>query len=134
MSVLRHWKIVVVLLGIVLLSGYVGARFGYQKAKRDFREKRNPEQWNERAMKSLDKDLKLTPEQHQKIQKLIDESVDELKVVREETVAKSKEIVQKLVTDVDNELTAEQKEKFSNMKPKDSELTIDILKVEPRKK
>ncbi len=134
MSVLRHWKIVVVLLGIVLLSGYVGARFGYQKAKRDFREKRNPEQWNERAMKSLDKDLKLTPEQHQKIQKLIDESVDELKVVREETVAKSKEVVQKLVADVDNELTAEQKEKFSNMKPKDSELTIDILKVEPRKK
>lgn len=134
MKVLRHWKIIVVLLGIVLLSGYVGARFGYQKAKHDFREKRNPEQWNERAMGNMDRDLKLTPAQHQKIQTLIDEAVDELKVVREQTVSKSTEVVRKLVADVDNELTAEQKVKFSKMKPKESDLTIDVLKVEPRKK
>jgi len=134
MNVLRHWKIVVVLVGIVLASAYVGARFGYQKAKHDLREKRNPEQWNERAMRSMDKDLNLTPEQHQKIQTLIDEAVDELKVVREQTVSKSTEVVRKLVADADNELTAEQKVKFSKMKPKESDLTIDVLKVEPRKK
>ncbi|MCD6050167.1 MAG: motif protein [Verrucomicrobia bacterium] len=134
MRFLRHWKIVVVLLGIVLASGYAGARFGYDKAKRDMRARHNPEQWNERAMRGIEEGLKLSPEQRQKIQRLIDAAVDDMKVVRVETVERTTGIVKKLVVDVENELTEEQRVKFSKMKPKQSDMSLDLLKVEPRKK
>jgi phosphomannomutase len=124
----------VVLLGIVLASGYAGARFGYDKAKRDMRARHNPEQWNERAMRGIEEGLKLSPEQRQKIQRLIDAAVDDMKVVRVETVERTTGIVKKLVVDVENELTEEQRVKFSKMKPKQSDMSLDLLKVEPRKK
>ena len=134
MSLLRHWKIIVCLLAIVAVSGLAGAKFGYQKAKRDMRAKHNPEQWNERAMQGIDAGLQLSPKQRVKIQTLIDEAVDEMKVVQVETVGRTSEIINKLVADLDKELTAEQKEKFAKMKPKESDVTIDLLKVQPRKK
>lgn len=134
MSLLRHWKIIVCLLAIVAVSGLAGAKFGYQKAKRDMRAKHNPEQWNERAMQAIDAKLQLAPKQRQKIQTLIDEAVDEMKVVQGETVGRTTEIINKLVADLDEELTTEQKEEFAKMKPKESDVTIDLLKVQPRKK
>jgi len=134
MSLLRHWKIVLCLVTIVAVSGLAGAKFGYQKAKRDLRAKHNPEQWNERAMHSIDAELQLSPKQRVKVQTLIDEAVGEMKVVQGETVGRTTEIINKLVADLEHELTEDQKVKFSKMKPKDSDVTIDLLKVQPRKK
>lgn len=134
MKLLRHWKIVGLLLCLVLVSAYAGGRFGYQKAKRDMRARHNPEQWNEQVMRVLDRDLKLEPAQRAKIEKLIDDAVDELKVVQGDTLEKTTVIINKLVEDVDGELSPEQKEKFTKMKPKQTDVTLDLLKVQPRKK
>lgn len=134
MSLLRHWKIILVMVSIVLVSAIAGAKFGYEKGKRYMRNRNKPDNWNERVMRGLESDLKLNAEQKQKVQVLLDNAVEELNGVRVQTIAKTTDVVRKLVDDVDNELTPEQKAKFSKMKPKDSDMSLDILKVEPRKK
>jgi len=65
----------------------------------------------------------------------LDVAVEELKNVRTETIRRSAEIVMRLVGEVENELTSEQRVAFERLKPKQSELSdLDLLNVETRKK
>ena len=51
--------------------------------------------------------------------------------IRLETIARSTNVIWRLVSQVEEELTPEQRRAFEAMKPKASELTLDVLKVKP---
>jgi Spy/CpxP family protein refolding chaperone len=129
-----RWKIILVLAGIILLSGLAGAKIGARIAYRNFRRHNNPESWNETALHTLDRQLALTPGQHLKIQALMDARVDELKTLREETVGRTNTIIEGLITQIDQELTPEQRIEFNKLKEQREATTLDTLKVEPRKR
>jgi len=129
------WKIVVCLVGLVLVSGLLGGLVGQRYARREFQQRSDPSRWNETAMRDVERAVKPTPAQRQKIQDHLDVAVEELKNVRAETIRRSAEIVMRLVGQVENELTPEQRVAFERLKPKPSDLSdLDLLNVETRKK
>ena len=128
------WKIAALLAAIVFVSGFAGYYFGFHVAKAKARARSNPDTWNVSAMKTLDRKLKLTPAQHDKVQAILDGGVDELRGLRIDTIAKSNRVLERLVAEVGQELTPEQRAEFAKLKAERMQANLDMLKVEPRKR
>lgn len=128
------WKIATLLAAIVLLSGFAGYYLGFQVAKAKARARSNPETWNVSAMRTLERKLKLAPAQHEKVQAILDGGVDELRGIRIDTIAKSNRVLERLVAEVGQELTPEQRVEFAKLKAERIQANLDMLKVEPRKR
>lgn len=133
MSVFRHWKIILALAAVVAASGLTGVLLGHGMARRQFNTRNDPANWNEHVAAEFDRVVKPNPEQATQIQAHLDRAVRELQTIRLETIARSTNVIWRLVSEVDHELTPEQREAFEVMKPKASDLTIDVLKVQPQK-
>jgi len=133
MSFFRHWKIALCLLAIVVVSGIAGGLIGHRAARQQLEQRNNPESWNEHVARVFDRTVKPTPEQGAKIQAHLDRAVRELQTIRLETIARSTNVIGRLIVEVDRELTPEQRSAFESMKPPPGELTLDVLKVNPPK-
>lgn len=127
------WKIILVLLGIVLVSFVAGAFLGAKLTERSLKRRHAPEMWNQTVMKALQQHLKLTPEQTQKIQTIIDGGVDEMKGIRLDTIGKTDAVFERMIASIEKELTPEQNTELQKLKQQRMATTIDMLKVEPRK-
>ena len=131
MSSNRRWKIVSCLLAIAVASALAGALVGHRLARRHLEARNDPENWNEHVGREFDRVVKPSPEQAAKIQARLDLAVRELQAVRLDTIARSTNIIWRLVADVERELTPQQRKAFEVMKPKQAELTLEVLKVKP---
>ena len=131
MTLLRHWKIALCLLAIILASGLAGALMGHRIARRQLEARNDPANWNEHVGREFDRVVKPNPEQGVRIQAHLDRAVRELQAIRRDTVARSTNVIWRLVAEVEQELTPEQRQAFEAMKPKPSDLTLDVLKVKP---
>jgi Spy/CpxP family protein refolding chaperone len=127
------WKITFVLLGIVLVSFVAGAFLGAKLTERTLKRRHAPEMWNQTVMRALQKNLQLTPEQAQKVQTVIDGGVEQMKGIRLETIARTDAVFEKMVEEIDHDLTPEQSAELQKLKQQRGATTIDMLKVEPRK-
>jgi Spy/CpxP family protein refolding chaperone len=127
------WKITLVLLGIVLVSFAAGGFLGAKMVDRAYKRRHAPEMWNQTVMRALQQHLKLTPEQAQKIQTIIDGGVEEMKGIRLETIGRTDAVFQRMIGEIDHELTPEQSAELQKLKQTRGATTIDMLKVEPRK-
>ena len=126
-----RWKIVLVLLALVLVSGFAGALVGARIARQKAWRRSHPEAWNVSAMHTLEHRLKLTPPQKEKVQAILDGGVVELKTVRVETIAKANVVIERMIAEVDRELTPEQRTEFEKIKSERDEVDLDVLKAEP---
>ena len=133
MNPLRFWKTGLCLLGIVVATTLTGGLIGHRVARRQLDARNNPENWNEHISREFDRLVKPTPEQDTRIQAHLDRAVRELQSIRMETIARSTNVISRLVAEVDRELTPEQRKAFEVMKPKPGDLTLDLLKVKPPK-
>lgn len=131
MSFSRHWKIALCLLAIVVVSGFAGGLIGHRTARQQLEQRNDPESWNEHVARVFDRTVKPTPEQATRIQARLDKAVRELQAIRLETIARSTNVIGRLVEEVDSELTPEQRQAFEAMKPKPGDLTLEVLKVKP---
>jgi predicted Holliday junction resolvase-like endonuclease len=131
----RTLKIAACLVALVVVSGLAGALMGRRLARVELERRDNPETWNEAAMRTFERTVRPTPEQRQKIQACLEGAIGELKTIRSDTIARSTNVIWRLVAQVEKELTPEQRKAFEQMKPKQSDLTsLELLQVEPRKK
>lgn len=128
------WKIILVLLGIVLVSMLAGGIIGAKIAEHAVKRRHAPEMWNQSVMRALQSHLKLTPEQTQKVQAIIDGGVEEMKGIRVETIARTDAVIERMITEIDKGLTPTQSAELQKLKQQRGATTIDLLKVEPRKK
>ena len=126
------WKITLVLLGIVLVSFAAGGFLGAKLTERALKRRHAPEMWNQTVMRALQQHLKLTPEQAQKVQAIIDNGVDEMKGIRLDTIARTDAVFEKMIVQIEKELTPEQDAELQKLKQARMATTIDMLKVEPR--
>jgi hypothetical protein len=131
MKLIGHWKIVAYLAGLVLASGLTGGLIGHGVARRQIDARNDPANWNEHVAHQFDRLVKPTREQEIKVQAHLDDAVRQLQTIRSETIARSTNVIWHLVDKVERELTPEQRRAFQAMKPKSSELTLDVLKVGP---
>jgi capsid protein len=132
MSLLAHWKIALGLAALILASGLVGGLIGHGSARRQFEVRNDPSNWNERVSQEFERLVKPTPDQGTRIQVHLDKAVRELQAIRLETIARSTNVIWRLVADVERELTPAQRQAFEAIKPKPSDLTLDVLKVKPQ--
>ena len=132
MNPLRSWKTGLCLLGIILATSLSGGLIGHGIARRQLDARNNPENWNEHVTQEFDRLVKPTPEQDVRIQAHLDRAVRELQAIRMETIARSTNVIGRLIVEVEKELTPEQRQAFEAMKPKPSDMTLDLLNVEPK--
>jgi DNA-binding MarR family transcriptional regulator len=131
MKWLQHWKVLVALLGLAAVSGLGGGLIGHRIARVRLDERNDPANWNEHVAREFDRLVKPTPEQEPKVQEHLNQAVRELQAIRLETIARSTNVIWRLVGEVERELTPEQRRAFEAMKPKASDLTLDVLRVKP---
>ena len=131
---MKHWKIVIALLAIVLLSGYGGGIVGYRFAKEQARRRSNPGAWNVIAMRLLESRLKLTPPQVEKVHAVMDANVVDLTAVREETIGKTNVILNRMIAQIEQELTPEQVAELLKLRTERKPVPLEMLNVESRKK
>ena len=132
MNPLRSWKAGLCLLGIIVATSLSGGLIGHRVARRQLDARNNPENWNEHVAREFDRLVKPTPDQAARIQAHLDQAVHELQDIRMETIARSTNVIGRLIGAVDKELTPEQRQAFEAMKPKPADLTLDLLNVEPK--
>ena len=126
-------KIALTLVAIILVSGVAGGFAGFHYGKIVFRKRSNPEDWNVRAMRAFDNGLQLTPEQHARVQTIMDGAVEDFMSIRTETIEKSNHVLERRIAEISAELTPEQRAKFEE-RIKSVRANLDMLKVEPRKR
>ncbi len=129
MKLMRHWGIIGGLAAVVTVSGLAGALIGHTCARRQFDARSDPSSWNEHVSREFDRIVKPKPEQATRIQAHLDEAVRDLQSIRLETIGRSTNVIWRLVAEVEQELTPAQRKAFEVMKPKASDLTLDVLKV-----
>jgi hypothetical protein len=130
MNARRHGVILASLLGIGALSGISGALVGYRVARQEMRERSNPEAWHERASRRFEQVVQPTPDQTERLARHLDLALDELKGIRSNAAHRSAVVIDRLVEQVEAELTPDQKEAFERIKPRREELMHDVMKVE----
>lgn len=130
---MKYWKIILALIAIAVLSGYGGGIVGYRIAKEKVRRRSNPEAWNVTAMRVLEERLKLSPEQVGKVQGVMDANVVDLIATREETMAKTNVILERMVAQIEKELTPEQAAELLKLRSERKPVPLEMLYVEPRK-
>jgi len=111
----RYVLVILCLLGISLGSGVVGVKIGFELAKRKYRQRSNPEAWNVQAMRELDRRLGLEPGQRERIQTLMNKAVEQLKETRRDTLERSGQVVDRLFSAVDAELSPRQQVIFREL-------------------
>jgi hypothetical protein len=125
------WRISLCLVALIVASGLAGTMVGRRWTRADMARRDNPETWHESALRTFAHTVKPTPDQRQKIQTALDSAVAELKVIRADTIARSTNVIWRLVAEVERELTPEQRRAFEAMKPKQQDLgTLEVLDVE----
>ncbi len=127
-------KVILQLGTIIVLSLLIGGFIGFRVTIHLLKKKANPEQWNISVMHHLERRLKLTPDQTVRVQADIDRAVDDMKGIRVETIAKTSQVIERLVADVEKEMvTPEQKAEFAKIKKERHDASLELLLVEPRK-
>lgn len=127
----RHWKIALYLLATIVASGLAGGLMGHRVARRQLDARNDPANWNEHVGREFDRVVNPSPEQQVKLQAHLNDAVRELQVIRSETIARSTNVIWRLVAEVERELTPEQRRAFEAIKPKPSDMTLDLLRVKP---
>jgi hypothetical protein len=131
MNTNRSWKIILTLAAIVFVSFSSGFLAGSKTKQVEMRQRFDPSRWNVYAMKTLNEKLDLTAEQQERIQAIIDQTVDDMKFVHQDTVQKTSQLVDELLASIDQELTPQQRTVAETLSPSSEEVTIDLLKVGP---
>lgn len=116
MSLVRYWKIA---LGLVLVfcAGMVtGTVATHQFIKRGISRALNFDHWKTGVMHELQTKLDLSPEQHAKIEALLDQHGQEIRGNFSTTFQQCGEVLVQLQRDIDRELTPKQRAIHDEMK------------------
>lgn len=124
-----HWRILSYLLALAAISFLAGLLLGHRIARRQLDARRDLESWNVHVASEFQSVVRPDPEQGARIQAHLDRAVQELQAIRLQTITRSTNVIWRLVAEVDQELTPEQRRAFEAMKPKPADLTLDVLKV-----
>lgn len=127
----NRWRIVADLSALALISALVGGLVGRRMARTELEARNNPMNWNEHVSHEFDELVHPSPEQRPRVQAHLERAVRELQEIRRDTVARSTNVIGRLVAAVEAELTPEQRVRFEKMKPRAGEVDLDVLNTSP---
>jgi Spy/CpxP family protein refolding chaperone len=110
----KPWKVILMFLGVFIAGGLCGAALGIRFFHGPPPGGRNPVRVD--IMDRLDKGLKLTPEQKEKIKPIVQRTQEETQRLRRENVRELAAVMDRMHTEVAAELTPEQRVKLEEMR------------------
>jgi putative protein kinase ArgK-like GTPase of G3E family len=114
----RRIKIGLLLSLLVMVSVAVGFFIGIVLSSVINKKKEQPAFWKQAATKHLEK-LHPTDEQRKKFEARSDSAVQELAALQKEGITRIWEVINRATTDIEKELTPEQRENFEKIKPRE---------------
>ena len=114
----RRIKIGLLLSLLVMVSGVVGFFIGIVLSSAISKKKEQPAFWKQAATKHLEK-LHPTDEQRKKFEARTDSAVQELAALQKEGITRIWDVINRATTDIEKELTPEQREIFEKIKPRE---------------
>ncbi|MES2573038.1 MAG: hypothetical protein V4710_23650, partial [Verrucomicrobiota bacterium] len=110
------WKIALLLAGIVGVSILCGVAIGIKLTQRAVQRHNNPAAWKEIATSVLEHRLKLTPAQAPRVQTILESGVEEMKGIRRDAVTRTNGVIERLIAEIEKEITPEQRVEFEKLK------------------
>ena len=111
----KSWQVWLVLGGIFAFGGVCGAIAGFRIGREGHRHAPPPRDWVLRRMDRIGQELGLTPEQKARIRPIVQRHIDELMKSWRQSIAASREVIDRMQREIAAELTPEQRahlEKF----------------------
>lgn len=108
----KPWKLVLLLTGIFLAGAVAGGFVTLEVGKNMLRKRMAPDIWGPTRLKTLEKELALTPEQIDRLKPIVRRDVDELNRLRQQGFQETRRILERMENDIAALLTPEQKTKF----------------------
>jgi len=96
-------------------GGVSGGLVAYRWARHTLARPPVPEVWVPRQFERFARQLDLTPEQRQQIQPILEKNVRQLMELRQQSIRSGREIIDRMDSEVANQLTAEQRTKFERI-------------------
>jgi Spy/CpxP family protein refolding chaperone len=109
MKALKHWKVLVALVLVFAAGTITGSVLTVVHFKRAFERGLNVDHWTDDAMKFMQKNLNLTPEQQPKIRAILDDMGHQFKGTFGQAIRESGTNLVTCWQRVDQELTPEQR-------------------------
>ena len=112
MTLLRHWKTILLVLLVFLAGAACGAVGTVRAIQREFRNKLDESTWMPRTLEWLRTAADLTVAQETEIRPIVDDAMMQLKELRDKSEAKRKSITKELLIAVAIKLPEPQQEKL----------------------
>lgn len=112
MSLLRHWKTILLVLVVFVAGLFCGAAGAVRAIQREYRNKLDETTWVPRTLDWLRDAASLTREQETKVRPIVEAAIARMKELRDESEAERKGIVKDLLIAVALELPKEQQEQL----------------------
>ncbi len=111
----KPWKVVLILAGIFLLGGISGAFVGMRVGRQWMLRHAAPEQWTPKRLKLLTERLDLTPGQVDQIRPIMHHNLEDIRRLRNESMANVGKIFERMEREISDKLTPEQRPKYEQM-------------------
>lgn len=125
----KGW-VLVTLAGIALVSGVAGGLLGYRAGRQAASNQANPEIWHVEVSRRFEQVVRPSAEQGRRLDSHLQDALRELRDIRQNTIASSTAVIDRLVAKVEAELTPEQRVAFERLKPRKGELGLEVLETE----
>ncbi len=116
MNLLRYWKIALALVLFFAAGAVAGSLATHHLLKRNFERAMNFDHWKAGTMRVLQAKLALSPDQHQRIEQLLDQRGREIRDSFGKAFAEAGHFVVQLQRQLDQELTPAQRQIHDQMK------------------
>jgi len=109
------WKLVLLLVGIFVAGALVGGALAVRLGPELFRKHAAPEQWGPARLEMLQRRLDLTPQQVEVLAPIVKRNVEELARFRQESIAQTRSLVERMEREISAQLTPEQRQKYEKL-------------------
>lgn len=116
MNPIARWKVVLPLIGIFFAGSLTGAFLTIAIAKHEVRRQSDPTQWVQLTMNRWNARLRLTPAQEEKLNPIVETTVNDLRALRETDLRSTDEILGRAQARIDPELTPAQRARLQKMR------------------
>lgn len=108
----KPWKLVLLLTGIFLAGAVAGGFVTLEVGKGMLRKRMAPEHWGPARLKTLERELDLSPRQVEQLKPIVRRDVEDLNRLRQQGFQETRRILERMERDIAAILTPEQKAKF----------------------
>lgn len=129
----KPWKLILLLTAIFLAGGVTGALVTLRVGRKMISHRPMPDQWAPLHMRKLADRLKLQPEQVEQLRPIVRRNLEELGRLRNNCLAETRVVFERMEREVADKLTPEQRIKFEELNRQMRERAKKLMPNKPNR-